>query len=260
MTSVAEITAFRDRLRAQEGLLGSFVKTPSIHATEILASVGYDFVIIDAEHAPFDRRDIDLIAMAGRGCGIATLVRVAESTPAAILACLDVGADGVLIPHVDSPERAAAVAAACRYRDGGVRGYSTNSRAGKWGGTTMDAHMRSEDSRVSCVAMIEDASALDRIDDIAAVPGIDAFFIGRADLASSLGQTRTDTPENAVAVDRILAAARRQQLPVIILATSPDDAAALRAKGASAVVVSSDQGFLRGAAAAALEQYATNRS
>lgn len=248
------MSAFRDRLRAKDLIVGTFVKTPTPHATEVLASVGYDFVIIDAEHAPFDRRDIDHIVMAARGCGIAALVRVAESTPAAILSCLDVGADGILAPHVDTPERAAAVAAACRYK-GGTRGYSTNSRAGNWGGTTMAAHMEREDARVSCVAMIEDAEALDRIDAIAAEPSIDAFFIGRADLTSSLGQTRTDAPETTAAVERILAAARAADRTVMVLATSPADAEALRGKGASAIVVSSDQGFLRSAAADALKQY-----
>lgn len=248
--------ALRDRLRTRQGLLGTFIKTPTPHATEVLASLGYDFVIIDAEHAPFDRRDIDHIVMAARGCGISVLVRVAESSPANILSCLDVGADGILAPHVDSPERARAIAAACRYRNGGTRGYSTNTRAGNWGGKTMEAHMNGEDARVACVAMIEDAQALDRIDEIAAVSGIDAFFVGRADLSSSLGQTRADTEETTAAVNRILAAARSNDRCVMILATSPADAAALREKGASAVVVSSDQGFLRSAAATALKQYA----
>lgn len=249
------MTAFRDKLRAREALFGTFIKTPTPHATEVLASLGYDFVIVDAEHAPFDRRDIDHVVMAGRGCGISVLVRVPESSPATILSCLDVGADGILAPHVDSPRRAEAVAAACRYRNGGTRGYSTNSRAGNWGGTTMASHMASEDARVSCVAMIEDASALDEIDGIAAVPGIDALFLGRADLSSSLGETRADAERTNVAVDRILAAARRHGRCVMFLATSPADAATLREKGGSAVVVSSDQGFLRSAASAALKQY-----
>ncbi len=246
---------FRTRLKSKAALIGTFVKTPTTHATEILASLGYDFVIVDAEHAPFDRRDLDGIAMAARLSGIAALVRVADGAPSAILNCLDLGAAGVLVPHVDSPERARAISAACRYRDGGTRGYSTNSRAGNWGGTTMAAHMAAEDARACCVAMIEDAAALDEIDQIAATPGIDAFFIGRADLSSSLGLDKTGTPETAAAVDRILAAARKAGVAVMVLATSPDDAADLRAKGASAVVVSNDQSFLRSAAANALKAY-----
>ncbi len=250
-------TDFRARLRGREPLIGTFVKTPTTHATEILASLGYDFVIVDAEHAPFDRRDIDMIAMAAAGSGIAALVRVTDGSAASILSCLDVGAAGVLVPHVDSPARAREVAAACRYRDGGNRGYSTNSRAGKWGGTTMAAHMADEDSRVSCIAMIEDAAALDHIDEIAATPGIDAFFIGRADLSSSLGQTKTDTPETAAAVERIIAAAQKAGVTIMVLATSTKDADDLRAKGATAVVVSNDQSFLRSAAADALKAYTT---
>ena len=247
---------FRTRLRSNAPLIGTFVKTPTTHATEILASLGYDFVIVDAEHAPFDRRDIDLIAMAARLSGIAALVRVPEGTPAAILSCLDVGAAGVLVPHVDSPGRARGSARPAVTATAARAGYSTNSRAGNWGGTTMAAHMAGEDARVSCVAMIEDAAALERIDEIAATPGIDAFFIGRADLSSSLGQNRTDAPETAAAVDRIIAAARKADVTVMVLAASPKDAAELRDKGASAVVASNDQSFLRSAAGDVLKAYA----
>ena len=257
MSKQGDSTAsFRQRLRRYEPLIGTFVKTPTPHATEIFASLGYDFVIIDAEHAPFDRRDIDMVVMAARASGIASLVRVAEASPSTILSSLDVGATGILAPHVDSAERAAQVAAACRYRDGGNRGYSTFSRAGNYGGTTMAAHMAAEDERVACIAMIEDAAALEHLDAIAATPGLDAFFLGRADLSSSLGLTRTDTPETAAAVDRCLIAARKANLAVMVLVTSPKDAAELRAAGASAVVVSNDQSFLRNGAAEALRQYA----
>jgi len=237
-------------------MVGTFLKTPTPHATEILASLGYDFVIVDAEHAPFDRGDIDMIAMAARGAGIAALVRVQSGSPSDILSCLDVGAAGVLVPHVDDEDRVREIAAACRYRNGGMRGYSTNSRAGAWGGVTMAQHMAAEDDRIACVAMIESGTAVTNIDKILSVAGLDAIFIGRADLTASLGFDRADSGEVVDATDRILAAASASGTPVMVLATSPKDAADLRKKGATAIVISSDQGFLRQAAADALRQYA----
>ena len=86
-------------------MLGTFIKTPSSHTTEIIGEVGYDFVVIDQEHAPFDRGTIDLACLGARASGTAAIVRVSEPTPASILSVLDVGAIGVLVPHCDSLEK-----------------------------------------------------------------------------------------------------------------------------------------------------------
>ena len=97
--------SFRARFLAGDLLLGAFIKTPTPHATEILGGVGFDFVVIDEEHAPFDRVTIDTVLLAARASQTAGLVRVAEPTPARLLAALDDGAAGVLAPHVASVER-----------------------------------------------------------------------------------------------------------------------------------------------------------
>ena len=100
LTSAA---SFRQQFSSGERLIGTFVKTPTTHATEILGDLGFDFVVIDEEHAPFDRITIDAVLLAARASGIAGIVRVAEPTPARILSVLDDGASGgVLVPHVDS--------------------------------------------------------------------------------------------------------------------------------------------------------------
>ena len=117
------IPRLRQRLLAGERLLGSFLKTPTPHATEILASVGFDFVVIDEEHAPIDRGTTDMILLGARAAGIEALVRVPSFPSAEILSALDCGASGVLVPHVASVAKAREVVAACRYRNG-VRGFS----------------------------------------------------------------------------------------------------------------------------------------
>lgn len=245
---------FRLRLTSRERLFGTFVKTPTTHATEILGAVGYDFVIIDEEHSPFDRAAIDLIALAARASNIAALVRVRDPEPGNILSVLDCGCTGVLVPHVSSAEKARAIAAACRYRNG-IRGFSNTTRAGGYGRSSIASHLAEQDALVTCVAMIEDPSAVEEIDAIAAVEGIDAFFIGRGDLTVSLGGTSITSPVTQQAVEKIAAAAARANKPVIILPTGPEDAQRMSALGATGFVIANDQGFLQRAAKQSLTEF-----
>jgi len=240
---------FRNRIIHKDHVVGTFIKTPTTHATEIVGSLGFDFTIVDQEHAPLDRFTIDMACLAARASGIAALVRVAEPTPASILSVLDLGSTGVLVPHVDSVDKARQIASACRYR-GGSRGFSNTTRAGGYGSASFAEHMTAQDSQATCVAMIEDEAALDQLDEIAAVEGIDAFFIGRGDLTAALGTERMEA-----AVERITAAARAAGRTTMVLVSSRADARAMRDLGATAFVVSNDQSFLRSAAGAALKDY-----
>ena len=105
-------TGFRRRFLAGEPLLGTFIKTPTSHGIEIVGGAGFDFVVIDEEHAPFDRVTIDCCLLAARAVGTAGIVRVAEPTAAKLLSVLDDGAAGVLVPHVSSVAAAKAVVSA----------------------------------------------------------------------------------------------------------------------------------------------------
>src|SRR5262245_51034085 len=123
MTARASPDNFRQRLQARAPLVGTFLKTPTPHATETFGEIGYDFVVIDMEHGPFDRVSVDVILLAAKAAGIPAIVRVPDHSPAHVLAALDDGATGVLVPHVTTREAALAVAASARYR-GGNRGFS----------------------------------------------------------------------------------------------------------------------------------------
>jgi staphyloferrin B biosynthesis citrate synthase len=246
--------SFRQRLAAGERLTGTFIKTPTGHAIEIFGSLKYDFVIIDEEHAPFDRGSIDHAILAARAAGIAALVRVASAAPANLTSVLDCGATGVLVPHVASLEKAREIAAACRYRNG-TRGFSNSPRAGNYGGLSLWDHVEACDAASTVVAQIEDPQALDIIDEIAAIEGIDALFIGRADLAVALGAGSPEAPEIKAASERIAKAARAASKPVMVFTGSASDAATMRELGASAFVISSDQGLMRQAAAKALAEF-----
>ena len=246
---------FRRRLLAREHLLGTFVKIPTTHATEILGLLGFDFAIFDQEHAPLGHAAIDAMVLAARASNIAGIVRVGDPSEANILSVLDCGATGVLVPHVATVAKAKAIVAACRYR-GGKRGFANTTRAGNYGGVSFADHMDAQDREVTVVAMIEDVAALDEIDAIVRVEGLDALFIGRGDLTAAIGAPSMTSPETHRIVEPILASARRANMPVLMLCPDRSDAVAMAKLGASAFIVSSDHGFIKSAASQALKEFA----
>lgn len=237
---------FREQFTAGAPLLGTFVKTPSHAIVEVLGTTGLDFLVIDMEHAPIGAESRDRMLLAAQLVQMPALVRV--PSPAAILAALDGGAAGVMVPHVSDAAQARAVVAACRFA-GGARGYSPAGRAGNYGLRLQPDYIAAEDARVTVIAMIEDPEAVENIAAILAVPGLDGVFIGRGDLSCAMGMEATD-PAVREAVARVLAAARTAGKPAMMLA-DPAQAAVFAAQGATAFLTASDQSFLRQAARAA---------
>jgi staphyloferrin B biosynthesis citrate synthase len=244
---MTQASGFRDRLRARQTLVGTFLKTPTGHGVEIIGDAGFDFVVIDQEHAPFDRGSTDVALAIACARGLPALVRVAG--PETILSVLDSGASGILMPHVANAEQARAVAAACRYRGG--RGFATSTRAGRYTATPIWEHIDRADAETVVIAQIEDVAALPHVDAIAAVEGIDSLFIGRGDLTAAFGDRGSDQPVRA-ASDTIAAAARQAGKALSVFTGSAGEAAYLSGLGASLFILSSDQGFLRQGALASL--------
>ena len=239
----------KSRIASRAPLLGTFVKTAHAQVFEVLAQTSLDLVVIDAEHAPFDRGDIDACLMAARAGGLATIVRPADAAPSAILNALDCGADGVLLPHIRSAVEARAGLKAAHYGPGG-RGYAGTSRSAGYGLVPMAEHRRTAAETTVVIAQIEDLEALDDLAAIVAVDGIDAVFIGRADLTVALGCVSPDDPPVVAAVERICAVAAAAGRPVGMFLPRASDVAQWRAKGASLFFLSSDHGFLRAGAEA----------
>jgi len=250
-TETSRLT-FRQRLLAGERLLGSFIKTPTSHSAEILGDIGFDFVVIDEEHAPFDRATIDVAVLAARAAATAALVRV--SSEATILSALDCGADGILVPHVANVAKAKSVAAASRYRNG-RRGYSPSGRSGRYGGDVLWPYIDRSDSRVTTIAMIEDPSALEEIDAIVAVDGIDGFFVGRGDLTLALNAESSSSADVTSAVERVTTAAKAVGKPVMVMTGAREEGDSFAAMGATAFILSSDQGFIRKAGMQMLQAF-----
>jgi 2-keto-3-deoxy-L-rhamnonate aldolase RhmA len=247
---------FKQRIAGQEPMLGTFVKTPHPHIVEVLATTGLDCLCLDAEHAPFDRRDLDLCILAARAASMPVIVRPPSSAHEQILNALDCGADGVLVPHVRSAEEARAVAKAAHYGAGG-RGYAGSSRAAGYGSIAIPDHLAKSAARSVVIAQIEDLEALDEIEAIAAVEGIDALFIGRIDLTIALGCTDPDDPKVVEALELIIAAGKNSGRPVGMFTSKPTDAAIWRDKGVSLFLLGSDHSFLKSGAASLRQQFGT---
>jgi 2-keto-3-deoxy-L-rhamnonate aldolase RhmA len=248
--------AFRERLLAREPLLGTFMKTPSSHNTEIIAALGYDFVMLDEEHAPWTRATLDAGLLAARAFGAAGIVRIARPDPTSILSVLDDGAIGIMAPHVDSAEKARDIVSWAHY-EGGSRGLGIG-RGGEYGARGSE-HVPFADKTTTVIAMIEDRRALEVIDDIAAVAGVDCLFLGRGDLGLSLGNASGVAPTLKEAVEIIAAAARKHDKPLaaVVPSMASDEARWLMDLGVTAMMVLSDQSFMRQAANQALQEFRT---
>jgi len=237
----------KSRLRAGELTIGTFQKTPSAMICEVFGRSGLDVICLDAEHAPFDRGDVNDCVLALRAVGKRSLVRIPANRPEHILNALDCGADGVLVPHVITGDDAEAVAANAHFGTG--RGYAGSTRAAGYGARSMAAHKRQSAEATVTIAQIEDAEALDHLDAIFSVRAIDAFFIGRADLSVSLG---ADGPNDATVIEAVqMICAKGREAGVTIgmftgdLAELPD----WRGRGASLFLLGSDHSFMLAGAA-----------
>ena len=238
---------FKHNLAAGAPLLGTFVKTPHPHVVEVLATSGLDCVCIDAEHAPFDRAAIDLCVMAARAGAMPVLVRPASGSAHELLNALDCGADGVVVPHIRSAAEAIELARIAHYGPRG-RGYAGSTRAAGYGQIGITDHLSASAGRTAVIAQIEDAEALDDIEAIAAVEGIDALFIGRIDLTISLGCTSPDDARVIAAVDHVIGACRRANRASGMFLSRSADVSAWRDKGATFFLLASDHVFIRNGA------------
>lgn len=229
--------------------VGTFIKTASPHIVEVLGTTSLDFAVIDAEHAPLDRGMLDLMMMAGRAAGLPLLVRIPDRSAATILSVLDMGAAGLLIPHVDTTEDARQVVAHAKYV-GGQRGYSSSPRFAGYGTLGMKAALKADDEAL-VICQIESPQAVENAAAIAAVPGVDGLFVGRADLALAMGLDDAKHPSVSSGTDQSITAALAAGKLAGIFTGTLAERDQYAAKGVNWFVYGSDQSFLRQGAQAA---------
>ncbi|MFG1646550.1 HpcH/HpaI aldolase/citrate lyase family protein [Amycolatopsis sp. NPDC049252] len=169
--------------------LGTWLKIASGEPVEIMAYAGFDFVVIDLEHAPLDLQTAYRLISSAAALGVVPIVRVPDTTASTIQKILDAGAMGILVPHVDTVEQAAAVGRACRFPPHGVRGAGGTSRAGAWGLRPTAEYLATGNDDVLCIPQLESVEAIKAAPEILALDTVDAVFVGAADLSMSMGST-----------------------------------------------------------------------
>jgi len=199
--SVAETLVRGERLRelvAQGLALGSFViEQPNASTLTALALAGFDFVILDMEHSSIGLSSLEHLIIAGQAAGLIVLVRPFGQDPSLIGKLLDMGAHGVMAPHVDTPERAREIVRAARFAPHGSRGFSPLTKF-----DCLEEPLETLGSASYVVVQVEGKEGLNRASEIAAVEGVDALFIGPYDLSLSLGVS-PGSPEVQAAAERI---------------------------------------------------------
>lgn len=235
--------SLRSRIRSGRAVAGTFVKTTSPQIIEVLAHAGLDFVVLDAEHAPFGIETLAQALGVGVLAGLPVLVRVPNHDAAMISACLDLGAEGVLVPHIGTAAQVDAVADAVKFARG-RRGFSPSVRAGGYGTAEASSYRTRSDATSNIWCQIEDADALEVLDDIAGHEAVDCMFIGPADLSLSLGLDGPADPRLASAVTRIVSAAAQHDRAVGMFVPRAEDCASLLAQGISVTICGSDQSML----------------
>lgn len=236
------MTSLRARAHAGEKLLGALLRMPSEELVEMLAVAEFDFVLIDCEHGPADitalRNHIALAAVHG----VPVIVRVGENDRGQILRVLDQGAEGILMPHLDTAADAAALVDASLYPPVGNRGFATYSRAGRFGEVAPADHLAWYLENTLVLGMIESPGGVANVEAIVSTPRLDGIMVGPADLAASSGPDDQPVPEAIAAVHSALAAAGSLRMDIV---GTRDAAAASFAAGADLVVYNLASSLMR---------------
>ncbi len=192
----------KERLRRGEAVFGVTITTTSLDLAARAASVGFDFLWIEMEHSPITLETLRNIVLATRGLPAAPFARVPVNELWTAKRVLDQGAHGVIFPFTSNVDRARQAVAACRYPPAGRRGSGNGLALTTWPDADAAGYYDSADENVVTVAVVEEAAALEHVDEIAATPGLDVVFIGTSDLSFSLGSPRQPGTRGRARCDR----------------------------------------------------------
>lgn len=197
----------KEKLLAGQPAFGVSVMFASPQVVEMVGKLGFDWVLIDCEHGGISPESVETMAMAAEASGITPIARPWKNSPDAILRVMDRGAMGVQVPHVNTGDDARKAVEAVKYHPQGSRGLAAGSRPANYGfGMAMSDYVaRANRDTLVCV-QLEEAEALDNLDEILRVEGVDVFFVGPSDLSQSMGYPgRADTPVVREAIDSAFA-------------------------------------------------------
>ena len=210
---------------------------------EVIGLAGFDAVFVDMEHFPFDFHDVHMMVLTAERVGITPIVRTPGFDPAFILRLLDMGVQGIYLPHIDGAAAARKAVEAVYYPPLGDRGMMPSSRVADFGKIPLAEHMEQSNREVLLAVMIEDLKALDEIDEIAATKGVDLIVVGPADMSRALGVAgQPNHPKLVAVMKRVAEAVRKSNNARLSLATGnplfPKTISQLRDMGVSYTNVS----------------------
>lgn len=232
--------------------LGAFVTSPCPEVVEVLAATGLDFVIIDTEHGASNFETVVNMIRGAEAFGMSTVVRVFDDNPKILSRYQDVGAYGIQVPMVHTAEQAAKIVEAAKYKPEGMRGMS-GGRGAKWG--YIPEYRQAANSESFIAVMCESEEAVNNIDEIVRVPGVDAVFIGAYDLSQSLGiPGEVMHPRIEEAIAKVLKACQDAGIVPGIVAPSLEMARKRIAQGFTYVTIFDDMAFLAESAKKRLDE------
>jgi 2-keto-3-deoxy-L-rhamnonate aldolase RhmA len=234
---------FRVRRRDARPLIGLWSTLNSTNAVEGLSAAGFDWMLLDGEHAPMSLADTVAHLRAIQGAPCAPIVRLVWNDPILIKQYLDIGAATIMLPYIQTAAEAEAAVRAMRYPPRGTRGVALLHRASRYGRIT--DYMQRADEGLFLIVQIETRRALDHLEQIAAVDGVDAIFLGPGDLAASLGVIgHPDHPDVTALIDDALRRGRKSGKAVGVFAPNAVQAERHIRSGFDFVSVASDLGIL----------------
>jgi len=205
---------WKRRLNAGEFIQGGHVFLPNPAMAEAMACFGYEYLWIDGEHGAFDKSDILAHITAVNGAGAGVFVRVTANDPTIIKPILEMGPNGIVAPMVNSAEEAAAFISACTYPPKGTRGFGPR-RASRYGTINNKDYLENIDNDLVKIVQIEHRQAVENIDSILEVPGIDSVVVGPFDLSGSLGILgQVLHPDMQAACKRIVERCKARKIPI----------------------------------------------
>ncbi|GKW03477.1 5-keto-4-deoxy-D-glucarate aldolase [Pectobacterium carotovorum subsp. carotovorum] len=245
---------FRQDLLQGKTLIGCWCALGNPISTEVLGLAGFDWLVLDGEHAPNDIVTFIPQLMALKGSHSAPVVRPPCNEPIIIKRLLDIGFNNFLIPFVETAEEAARAVASTRYPPAGIRGVSVAHRSNCYG--TEPDYFANINDNITVVVQIESQDGLDNLDEIIAVDGVDGVFVGPSDLSAALGYLgQPNHPDVQKAIRHIFDRTAAHNKPCGILAPVEADARRYLEWGASFVAVGSDLGVFRSATQALSDKY-----
>ena len=232
---------FADRLRAGDTLTGTLVSLPSAEICELLGEVGYDWLFIDAEHGAFNPQQAQSMLQAASPTPC--VIRVPVGEPIWLKKALDIGAAGVIVPQVHNASQAEEIIKQCKYSPVGERGIGIG-RAHKYG-IEFERYLENANKETAVILQAESAEAVEHIDDIVSLKGLDAILIGPYDLSASLGLPgQIDHPTVQKAINKIIKSCTAANVSMGFFGVSAEAVLPYKEKGFTLLTVGVDTGFI----------------